>query len=253
MNIKTILNFNYKDKQKWMNENWTLSIYIVVAYLAAIVLGRILMENRRRYNLKVALFIWNSALSVFSISGTLKVVPEMYYALSIDNGLYHTICSTCDDISPGSAFWAWLFVLSKVAELGDTSFIILRKRPLLFLHWYHHITVLLYTWYSYAEYISPAKWFVVMNYFIHSFMYTYYTCKTLGFRLPRFISMIITTLQLLQMVIGVMINVYAYAMKTQGYDCLVSYNHINIGLFMYFTYFMLFIQFFYKAYVNTKR
>lgn len=39
-----------------------------------------------------------------------------------------------------------MFVFSKVPELGDTVFIILRKRPLIFLHWYHHVTVLLYTW-----------------------------------------------------------------------------------------------------------
>ena len=42
---------------------------------------------------------------------------------------------------------------------------------------YHHVTVLLYTWYSYSEYIAPARWFVVMNYTIHSLMYTYYAVK----------------------------------------------------------------------------
>lgn len=33
-------------------------------------------------------------------------------------------------------FWTWLFVLSKLPELGDTIFIVLRKQPLIFLHWY---------------------------------------------------------------------------------------------------------------------
>ena len=45
-----------------------------------------------------------------------------------------------------SGFWATMFVLSKVPELGDTIFIVLRKQPLIFLHWYHHATVLVYSW-----------------------------------------------------------------------------------------------------------
>lgn len=45
-----------------------------------------------------------------------------------------------------AGFWATMFVLSKVPELGDTIFIVLRKQPLIFLHWYHHATVLVYSW-----------------------------------------------------------------------------------------------------------
>ena len=43
------------------------------------------------------------------------------------------------------------------------------------------MTVLLYAWYSYSEYTAPARWFIVMNYIVHSAMYTYYAFKALRY------------------------------------------------------------------------
>ena len=53
--------------------------------------------------------------------------------------------------------WVLLFALSKVAELGDTIFIVLRKQNLIFLHWYHHILTLIHCWNSYAEQTGTGK------------------------------------------------------------------------------------------------
>lgn len=152
-----------------------------------------------------------------------------------------------------SGFWTWLFVLSKLPELGDTVFIVLRKQPLIFLHWYHHITVLIYSWFSYTEYTASARWFIVMNYFVHSVMYSYYALKALRFSPPRFISMLITGLQLTQMIIGCAINIWAHSyLKTAGHSaCNISDLNIKLSIAMYFSYFVLFARFFYKAYFSS--
>lgn len=152
-----------------------------------------------------------------------------------------------------SGFWTWLFVLSKLPELGDTVFIVLRKQPLIFLHWYHHITVLIYSWFSYTEYTASARWFIVMNYFVHSVMYSYYALKALRFNPPRAISMLITGLQLTQMIIGCAINIWAHSyLKTAGHSaCNISDLNVKLSIAMYFSYFVLFARFFYKAYLSS--
>lgn len=51
----------------------------------------------------------------------------------------------------------WAFCFSKLPELIDTVFIVLRKQPLIFLHWYHHASVLVYCWFSYQDYSSTGR------------------------------------------------------------------------------------------------
>jgi elongation of very long chain fatty acids protein 6 len=148
-----------------------------------------------------------------------------------------------------SGFWTWMFVLSKLPELGDTVFIVLRKQPLIFLHWYHHITVLLYSWFSYAEYTSSARWYVVMNYIVHSIMYTYYALRAMGYRPPKQFAMFITASQLSQMVVGCLVNYWAYHYLQNGEECHISLTNIKLSFTMYLSYAMLFARFFHKSYL----
>jgi len=149
-----------------------------------------------------------------------------------------------------SGFWTWMFVLSKLPELGDTIFVVLRKQPLIFLHWYHHMTVLLYSWFSYSEYTASARWYVVMNYCVHSIMYSYYALKAMRYRPPKMISMVITAMQLAQMVIGCAINMSAYQILESGQvDCHITRMNIRFSFAMYFSYFVLFAHFFHKSYL----
>lgn len=242
--------FEFRDKQAWMMRNWTTCFYYIGAYMVVVFGGQHYMASRPAYQLRGLLVLWNFLLATFSLMGTCRTLPEMLHTLW-NYGFYHSVClRSYADTNRVSSFWTWVFVLSKVPELGDTVFIILRKQPLIFLHWYHHASVLLYTWYSYAEFIAPARWFVVMNYIVHSSMYTYYGLKALRYRLPKSLAMAITTLQLSQMVVGVYVNIWAYQVKQSGQECLVSQHNINMSLLMYFSYFLLFAHFFYRAYFH---
>ena len=131
-------------------------------------------------------------------------------------------------------------------------FIVLRKQNLLFLHWYHHITVLLFTWYSYGEHISTGRWYINMNYLVHSLMYSYYAGRALGVKIPKPIAMVITGSQLIQMMVGAYVTYYAFERKLNNEYCNISYGTAKLALIMYGSYFALFAQFFFNSYVLPK-
>merc|ERR1711962_1671437 len=87
-----------------------------------------------------------------------------------------------------------------------------------------------------------------MNYFVHSLMYSYYALRALRVRVPRVAAMTITSLQLLQMVVGCAVTVQVFLYKQQGVDCSVSDANLTYGFLMYASYFVLFARFFYNAY-----
>lgn len=132
---------------------------------------------------------------------------------------------------------------------GDTVFIILRKQRLIFLHWYHHITVLLYSWFSYKDLVAGGGWFMTMNYVVHSIMYTYYAARAAGLRVPRPCAMLITTVQILQMVMGLTVLGLVYHWMNDVH-CPSNMDNIMWGTLMYLSYLVLFASFFYNTYLK---
>jgi elongation of very long chain fatty acids protein 6 len=68
-------------------------------------------------------------------------------------------------------------------------------------------------------------------------------------RIPRLVSMIITFLQLSQMIIGCWINLQAWQYKKNGEICQVTDENLKVSLMMYGTYFLLFAHFFLGSYI----
>lgn len=143
------------------------------------------------------LAMWNLSLAGFSFCGAMRTMPYLLTSI-VHHGSYYTICEDpIDHYGRGAvAFWATIFVFSKIPELIDTVFIVLRKKPLLFLHWYHHITVMMYCWQSYGNVSSSGLYFVSMNYCVHAVMYFYYFLTAIGQR-PKW-AFFVTIMQLSQ-------------------------------------------------------
>ncbi|KAK9303208.1 hypothetical protein QLX08_004987 [Tetragonisca angustula] len=240
------------DTYLWMRDQWWKCFYYTAVYLIVIFGGKHYMSDKPKFNLRNALALWSASLALFSIIGFVRTAPEFFHVLQ-HHGFYYSVCSnsyyTHDRVC---AFWSCLFALSKIIELGDTVFIVLRKQPLILLHWYHHITVIYYTWHAYALLVGTARWYIVMNYFVHSWMYSYYAAKAMEFKLPKWFAMIITTMQLLQMVVGASVTgaTYYYVRENQK-ECHATVLNSTLGLLMYLSYFVLFARLFQKSYLSS--
>lgn len=206
------------------------------------------MNDRAACNLRRPLALWNLILAIFSTVGFVVMILPILEQLR-ETGYASTVCDSPLMHQPWLSFWAFLFVLSKLVEFGDTIFIILRKTPLNFLHWYHHITVLLYSWYALATRNTAGHWFCSLNMGVHSVMYSYYTFKALGFHVSSSIAKGITILQLSQFVVGLVVLLSGVFFKLMGEECGVTGTHIIAGVLMYGSYFLLFLHFFYQRYV----
>jgi len=95
-----------------------------------------------------------------------------------------------------------------------------------------------------------------MNYSVHGIMYAYFGLTQAGDGPKNFakrFSMLITTLQLTQMVFGIAVTVSSVVYLSRGLPCYVSLFNSLLGLGMYASYFVLFLQLFLSHYVyNTK-
>ena len=201
--------------------------------------------------------VWSLLLATFSICG-FSIAGLHHLTYFYNHGWKGSVCDPVL-VERQMGLWSFLFCFSKCPELIDTYFIVLRKQKLIFLHWYHHITVFTYCWFSYSYMTNPQQWFITMNYCVHSIMYLYYAVRASSiYRPPIWVNMFITSLQLLQMVIGVYVNVYVFVnMKfTPGWYCDGKIETTNVYVYtafaMYASYFFLFANFFYSSYISKR-
>ena len=244
------------DGEPWVEfsaEHGEIPVFAIALYL--VVVFYVPDYLKKPLKLKGLWAVWNLALAVFSTLGALRVVPTLVGAL-FTRGLRYSVCEYPTwYITNSEGLWTVLFIYSKIPELVDTLFLVFQKKPVIYLHWYHHISVLLYCWHAFVTRTSPGIWFVAMNFTVHSVMYLYYFLMVAGIRsLARPVAPFITVMQLTQMVVGIFVTAYAYSEKlTEGAGdepCHVNPSNARLGLMMYLSYFLLFAVLFYNLYIK---
>jgi len=230
--------------------------------------GYNLMLKREPWKLVWFQRCWNIAIAIFSIWCSIRTCSLIVKWISRD-GTIMTMRPLTEIICDGSignvfldqspmAFYTVIFIFSKYFEFMDTFFLIMRKKQLITLHWWHHFSVSVFCMYGGMSQISITMFGAVLNYFVHGYMYTYYAFASFGYR-PSIWARPITVLQLTQFIVGLMIACVAVYAKYNRPKCIWQ-NPSADGMYMlamtffiYGSYFLLFAQFYFGRYIRPKK
>lgn len=246
----------YRDDPYWyyhvMNNNHWIPIAACTSYLILVSIGQQYFKNRKPWNCRNVLMVWNLGLAIFSLMGFLRMFPTVIHWLANytwEENLCHKGVSHVGQNPVLS--WILLFTFSKYPELLDTFFIVVHKKKLIFLHWYHHISVLCYAWWTTATFNNAGMFYGTMNFGVHAIMYFYYFLMAANCKPKWFKAKIITVCQIAQMVLGVGITVSGlHFSKRPG--CSSTSRNLMAGMIMYGSYLLLFTKFFFDRYFKSK-
>jgi len=242
--------YNYRSAKQWLVDTEPLLLKCVAVYVVAIFSIKLVMVSRKPFGLQNFLKLWNAILAVFSIAGFVYVTPTFLRVIS-QKGLQYTY-TNISEIQTGknAGYWCFLWCVSKIPELIDTLFIVLRKKPLMFMHWYHHAMNGWFAFVTFYEDCAYMVWVVWLNYFIHSWMYSYYCARALNIRVPPQFAQLLTGAQIIQFLIThAVMGHLLYLMGTTNRKYAITARGFAIGGFMEVTYLLLWFRFYYISYI----
>lgn len=229
------------------------NFFIMVFYnLFVQKIGPELMKKRQPINVKSPMILYN----ILQIVANGFFVIECFRLVWIPRK-YSLLCAEVDysyePLPLRLSFYVWLFYLTKILDLLDTIFMVLRKKQkqVSFLHVYHHTGMVLAGWIS-TKYVAGGHliFFGTVNAFVHVIMYTYYLITVIypQYRENVWWKRHITELQLVQFL---MTGLHAAVALFNPY-CHFPKILISIFLPQDIFMFLLFWDFYRKAYLRKK-
>lgn len=226
-------------------------LIIFCAYLCLVVWGPKWMERRAAWNLKPALFVYNA----FQVGLSAYMVHEFAAAAYLSS--YRLTCQTVDysddPLALRMAKACWWFFFSKIIDLADTVFFVLRKKhnQLSFLHVYHHGSMI-FNWWLGLKYAAGGQAFfnALLNSAVHVVMYSYYFLSTLGPWIQPYLwwKKYLTQLQLIQFVM-----IITHMLVGLYHQCDFPHILTYIVLIYCSTLIILFSNFYLQSYMRKRR
>ncbi|KAK4509563.1 uncharacterized protein ATC70_007916 [Mucor velutinosus] len=228
-----------------------------ITYFTVIFGGQCLLSNASPVKCKMLNQVHNAFLTVVSFVLLVLLIEQLVPQL-VNRGLYYTICSE-EAWTQELELLYYLNYLVKYYELIDTVFLVIKKKKLDFLHYFHHsMTMAL----CYTQLVgrTTVSWVpIVLNLTVHVLMYYYYYRTASGVKI--WWKQYLTTMQIIQFVIDLVViytctySYYAYTytsfMLNFG-DCAGTESAAAFGCAILTSYLFLFINF-YRITYNKKK
>lgn len=235
----------------WARDDLTTTTPLTVAILYLVVMiGGDEFLNRNcaePVRLTRAVVAWNVVLAAFSFFGAAVTLPHLLFGPRgmARVGALASVCSEAAWYEDGQVGHAVsLFVFSKYFELVDTALLVIRRKPLTFLHVAHHALTLLLCHLLYVRRSGTGLAHAAVNLFVHAIMYSYFAMTQIP-GLKRLVAKhayLITILQIAQMVFGAYLN--AGVLLVADGPCHVDTACATASLALYALYGVLFTRFY---------
>lgn len=183
--VNAAFGYNIETFQYVYNSSTPLSVaphvlVAIVGYYVVIFGGRFVLQNVRPIRLSFLFKVHNLILTLLS-GFLLLLLLEQEIPVIFRHGVFYSICNDAAWTQKTELVY-YLNYLTKYYELIDTVFMVLRKRPLTFLHTYHHGATALLCFSQLNGRTAVSYVPIALNLAVHVVMYFYYFLAACGIR-----------------------------------------------------------------------
>jgi len=180
---------------------WTSVCTVLVSYLAIIFGTREIMKNRPPQKLNTLFRAHNVFLSVGSLILLVLMMEEVLPIIWRD-GIFNAMCAV-PSWTARLEFYYMINYYFKYIELLDTVFLAFKKKPLAFLHVFHHSATAMLC-FTQLNGKTSISWLVIsLNLLVHVIMYYYYYATAGGAKI--WWKKYLTSMQIIQFVIDLFV------------------------------------------------
>jgi hypothetical protein len=238
------------DTWRW---DWTLEknssivchILICVFYAVSVKVLQIYVKSQKAYIppswIEPFRFVHNVSLAAVSFIMFVVMVMEV-----ARDGRFNSWSDAACRVTPNVGLYGFInfiYLVSKLWEWIDTYLLVLTSKPVIVLHWFHHMTT-----FGMAALVHsfPVGAFAWINCLVHAVMYMHYAKPV------RWARPFITSGQLIQFVIVLSIHLTSFFNPDTCFDARPLWMEWAFNFIVVFGFFFMFVLFFIQEYIVGK-